>query len=43
MPTFADKPDLQYTLAYVKEALRWRPISSGGFMHETTDEITYVR
>ena len=42
MPTFADKADLQYTLGFVKEALRWRPVSSGGFMHETTEELGYV-
>ena len=43
VPTFADKVDLQYALGFVKEALRWRPVSSGGFMHETTEELSYVR
>lgn len=43
VPTFADKADLPYSSAFVKEALRWRPISSGGFQHELIEDLTYVR
>lgn len=30
LPTFADRPNLPYVDAIVKEALRWRPTSSLG-------------
>ena len=40
-PNFNDWNDLTYTQAYCKEVLRWRPISSGGFAHATTQEVVY--
>lgn len=43
VPTFADMDKLPITLAYSREVQRWRPVSSGGFQHATTADLTWVR
>ncbi|KAH8923828.1 cytochrome P450 [Atractiella rhizophila] len=40
-PTFEDRPELPYTEAFVREAFRWRPVSSGGFAHAVTEPFSY--
>ncbi|KAK0610802.1 cytochrome P450 [Immersiella caudata] len=39
LPTFADRENLPYTNALVKEAQRWWPIAPMGFPHVATDDI----
>lgn len=41
MPTFDDLPSLPYIRATLKETLRWRPVSSGGFSHQLTEDTEY--
>ena len=41
LPTFDDLPSLPYVNAVVKETLRWRPISAGGFQHKLTEDVEY--
>ncbi|KAG2035454.1 cytochrome P450, partial [Suillus americanus] len=40
-PTFADQGSLPRMQAFISEALRWRPVSSGGFPHRTTKDENY--
>ncbi|KAG1875733.1 cytochrome P450 [Suillus subluteus] len=40
-PTFADQESLPRLQAFISEALRWRPLSSGGFPHRTTKDENY--
>ncbi|KAM0755438.1 cytochrome P450 [Meredithblackwellia eburnea MCA 4105] len=40
-PRFEDQPDLPLVAAFVKEVFRWRPVSSGGFSHRTTEDLRY--
>lgn len=37
MPTFADRDDLPYLNACVREALRWRSLTPMGAPHETVE------
>ncbi|RPD69167.1 cytochrome P450 [Lentinus tigrinus ALCF2SS1-7] len=41
LPTLADKPNLPYLCAMVKECLRWRPVPPLGFLHASVDEDEY--
>lgn len=41
MPTFDDYPSLPYMRALVQEVSRWRPVSSGGFLHALTEDVQY--
>lgn len=41
LPDFADLPDLPYVRATVKETLRWRPVTGGGFPHLSTKDDVY--
>jgi len=41
MPTFEDFGSIPFVGATVQEVLRWRPVSSGGFMHSLTEDVTY--
>jgi len=43
VPSFADMDRLPITVAYSREVQRWRPVSSGGFAHATTADLTWVR
>ncbi|KAJ9602494.1 hypothetical protein H2200_013037 [Cladophialophora chaetospira] len=36
LPSFADMPNLPYLRAFVKENLRWRPVTAGGLPHKLT-------
>jgi cytochrome P450 len=40
-PTFADRPNLPYINAIIREILRIRPSSDNGVPHYTTTDITY--
>ncbi|TFK53064.1 cytochrome P450 [Heliocybe sulcata] len=39
LPNFGDMDVLPYTMAFVLETFRWRPITPGGFMHKATQDI----
>ena len=41
LPTLADKPNLPYLRAVVKECLRWRPVAPLGFLHASVEENEY--
>lgn len=41
LPTFADMSDLPYIRALCQEVNRWRPVSSGGFRHALTEDVSY--
>lgn len=41
LPDFADKPNLRYITATVKEALRWRPFAEIGVPHMLTQDDEY--
>lgn len=41
LPTFQDQDDLPYLRALCQEVHRWRPVSSGGFQHQLTEDVTY--
>ncbi|KAH7912664.1 cytochrome P450 [Hygrophoropsis aurantiaca] len=41
LPTFADQPMLPQVTAFMLEALRWRPVSIGGFAHRATKDIIW--
>ncbi|KAI0319668.1 cytochrome P450 [Amylostereum chailletii] len=41
LPAFSDAKDLPHVEAFVREALRWRPITAGGIPHATTKDIAY--
>lgn len=41
IPTFDDFNDLPYIQAVVKETLRWRPVTAGGFPHLLIKDDTY--
>ncbi len=41
LPTFADRDNLPYIDAMVKEASRWWPVSPMGFPHTATEDIEY--
>ncbi|KAI9026729.1 cytochrome P450 [Hyaloraphidium curvatum] len=41
LPTFAEAPSMPYVNASVKETLRWRPVSAGGFQHRLTEDVDY--
>ncbi|KAJ9111560.1 hypothetical protein QFC20_002534 [Naganishia adeliensis] len=41
LPTFDDSDDLPVTWAFIRESYRWRPVSSGGFQHRTTEDIAW--
>ncbi|KAG1862838.1 cytochrome P450 [Suillus subalutaceus] len=40
-PTFADKESLPRLRAFISEALRWRPVASGGLAHRTTKDVVW--
>ncbi|KAG1772935.1 cytochrome P450 [Suillus placidus] len=40
-PTFADQGSLPRLQAFISEALRWRPVSSGGMAHRTTKDVIW--
>ncbi|KAG1741451.1 cytochrome P450 [Suillus paluster] len=42
-PTFADQQSLPRLQAFISEALRWRPVASGGFAHQTTKEVIWEK
>ena len=41
LPTFADKSNLPYLNALVKECLRFRPVAPLGFTHKSMEEDEY--
>ncbi|GHJ87894.1 hypothetical protein NliqN6_4296 [Naganishia liquefaciens] len=41
LPSFDDQDDLPVTWAFIRESYRWRPVSSGGFQHKTTEDIDW--
>ncbi|PYH83308.1 cytochrome P450 [Aspergillus uvarum CBS 121591] len=41
LPTFADRENLPYIDAIVKEALRWHPIAPTGIPHQCTEDDIY--
>ncbi len=41
LPEFADKPDLPYITALVKEGFRWRPFAEIGVPHMLTQDDEY--
>ncbi|KAG2032856.1 cytochrome P450 [Suillus americanus] len=41
-PTFADQGSLPRMQAFISEALRWRPVPSGGFPHRTTKDVIWA-
>lgn len=41
LPAFSDFQELTYMRAIVKETMRWRPVSSGGFAHKLTEDLEY--
>lgn len=36
-------PTYSILKAFVHESYRWRPVSSGGFVHRADEDIVYVR
>ena len=42
LPSFADKAQLVYIDAIVKEVLRWRPVSAGGIPHAVIQDDEYM-
>ncbi|KAG1736247.1 cytochrome P450 [Suillus lakei] len=40
-PTFADQKSLPRLQAFISEALRWRPVASGGLAHRTTKDVIW--
>ncbi|KAG1875735.1 cytochrome P450 [Suillus subluteus] len=40
-PTFADQESLPRLQAFISEALRWRPVVSGGLPHRTTKDVIW--
>ncbi|KAG1770608.1 cytochrome P450 [Suillus placidus] len=40
-PTFADQGSLPRLQAFISEALRWRPVVSGGLAHRTTKDVIW--
>jgi cytochrome P450 len=36
LPSFSDLPNLPYLRAFIKENLRWRPVTAGGVPHKIT-------
>ncbi|KAG2117410.1 cytochrome P450 [Suillus cothurnatus] len=40
-PTFADHGSLPRLQAFISEALRWRPVASGGAPHRTTEDVIW--
>ncbi|KAK9898731.1 cytochrome P450 [Cystobasidium minutum MCA 4210] len=40
-PTYDDLDDLPTLKAFVHESYRWRPVSSGGFVHRADEDIVY--
>ena len=41
LPTFADRAQLPYVDAVVKETLRWHPVAPMGLPHQTSDDDIY--
>jgi cytochrome P450 len=41
LPTFADKDQLPYIQAVVKETLRWRPLVDAGVNHMSTEDFEF--
>ncbi|KAL4878052.1 cytochrome P450 [Aspergillus karnatakaensis] len=41
MPEFTDIPNLPTVRAVIKEVLRWRPVTAGGFPHQLTTDDEY--
>lgn len=41
LPVLADKPQLPYLTAVMKETLRWRPFLQTGVPHTSTEDIEY--
>ncbi|TKA38333.1 hypothetical protein B0A55_13524, partial [Friedmanniomyces simplex] len=42
LPTFEDLPELPRVRAVAKEALRWRPVTAGGFPHMLIKDDVYT-
>ncbi|KAG1736243.1 cytochrome P450 [Suillus lakei] len=40
-PTFADQKSLPRLQAFISEALRWRPVISGGMAHRTSEDVIW--
>ncbi|WOO84896.1 Cytochrome P450 monooxygenase yanC [Vanrija pseudolonga] len=40
-PTFNDLQEAHLLQAFIAETFRWRPVSSGGFAHQTTAQVQY--
>ena len=41
MPEFSDMPKLPTVRAFVKEVLRWRPVTAGGIPHMSVEDDVY--
>ena len=41
MPEFEDIPNLPTVRAVIREVLRWRPVTVGGFPHQLTKDDEY--
>ncbi|KZV64299.1 cytochrome P450 [Peniophora sp. CONT] len=41
VPTFADRTQLPYTCAMVREVMRWRPVTPSGVPHRSTEDDFY--
>ncbi|KAF2097329.1 putative cytochrome P450 oxidoreductase [Rhizodiscina lignyota] len=42
LPDSGDSEKLPYTMAFINEVLRWRPIAPGGVPHSNLEEDTYM-
>jgi len=42
LPSFDDMDYMPYTVAYMKEILRWRPIAATGFAHRAMQDEPYL-
>ncbi|KAG0708706.1 cytochrome P450 [Suillus ampliporus] len=41
-PTFGDQESLPRLYAFITEALRWRPVATGGLPHRTTKDVIWA-
>jgi cytochrome P450 len=42
LPSFEDKAHLPFMDAFIREVMRWRPITPGGFEHAVTQDDEYI-